>query len=422
MNLKSLLQLGFREHLIIVISGIVSLFVFRLYLLPNTAPLWLDSWREVQTFHLGLANLEIAAGFVCLATVAVWISYYPLVSKDADRFGLWLATGAWLSMTVITILTSFDQTQLIGRQTNILLGYISGLLAARTFRRVDTYITALIGCGMAQSIIAIIYHSKSINVFMSGDVARACGTFTNPNDLYLIALFILPLAVQRILSSKNSLTSAFYMMSSASMAAALTLTWVRSGFIAVCVGLFWLMRSYLNRRAQLIAVFVGAALIFGIFFQRSNGPVNQISANRSIESRSFLLKEGIATFAHHPLTGIGLGRLTLPVPVKIDGKDVNFQMIQPYNQFLFWLDEMGIIGGIIIGFFAFFINRSISKSQPNLSRSVASVWIAVAAAGLFNTIFGCYDFSCGNMLIGSLLGITMRLNPCVQSEKSSEVA
>jgi hypothetical protein len=114
-------------------------------------------------------------------------------------------------------------------------------------------------------------------------------------------------------------------------------------------------------------------------------------------------------FRHHWLNGVGVGRLSLEVRTTVHGHSVNVAMIDPYNQVLFWLDEMGVFGGALFVAFTFFIWKAIRGSASPLARGVAATWSSVLLAGLFNTLFGGSGFSCGNMLVGSLLGITMRL-------------
>jgi hypothetical protein len=398
-----------RDRFLNVFGGLVAILVFRLYLLPNTIPGWVDAWRDIQTYHFGLHSLSVAAVAVCLLAAIVFGSYYPPVSRSNPLFVLWLAVGGWLALTVITICVSMGQPQLVQREANLLLGYTAGLAAARLFRRLDRYIVALIACGALQSIIAIWYYSKGIHPFLSGTVIRAGGTFGTPSELYLLPLFILPLAVQGVLSSTRTFPSVFYMLCAGSMFAALVLTWERSGFAAVLAGLFWLARKYVSARNQVVCLAIVFLLLCGGFFVRSNGPVNSTSSMHSIRSRAYLFEAGALTFSRHWLNGVGVGRLSLPVPVTIHEHTEYVQMLDPYNQFLYWLDEMGIFGGVLIALLVVSIYKVVSDLPSLTAHGIAAVWVSVLLAGLFNTLFGWNDFSCGNMLIGSLLGITMRL-------------
>jgi len=199
------------------------------------------------------------------------------------------------------------------------------------------------------------------------------------------------------------------MLCCASMMAALVITWERSAVLACCLGLFWLVRKYISTPKQIIAFAVVLFCIFGVFFVRSNGPVNATSAMRSVQSRAELLHAGTLMFTHHWLNGVGVGCLSLPIPVTMHDHTENIQMIDPYNQYLYWLDEMGVFGGVLTVLLGVFVYKTIASSSSDIGRAVAAVWISVVIAGLFNTLFGCYGFSCGNMLFGSLLGMTMLL-------------
>jgi hypothetical protein len=394
-----------------VLSALLVMLIFRAYLLPDPIPTWLDIWRDTQTWHfLGSRSVLAAAGIVCLLAVVVVAAYYPLASKSGKLFGLWLTAAMWLSVNMVSMMASYHEPQLVRRQANVLLGYVCGLAAARLFRRLKPYLLVLTVCGALQCVIAIYYQSKGMHVFISGTVARAGGTFGTPAVLYLIPLFMLPIALQDGFVAEGSGSSTLAMACASVMFAALVLTWERTGFLAVLVALFWLVRKHVSTRNQRFALALVLLLICGAFWVRSNGPVNGRSSAHSITSRAALLEMGIQTFGHNWLDGVGIGRLSVPVPVTFRGVTADVQMLEPYNQFVFWLDEMGILGGALFLLFAFSVYRAIGSARSPMARGVAAVWIAVLVAGMFNTIFGASDSGCGNMLIGSLIGITLRLD------------
>jgi drug/metabolite transporter (DMT)-like permease len=193
------------------------------------------------------------------------------------------------------------------------------------------------------------------------------------------------------------------------MVAALVVTWERSAIAAAMVGLFCLARRSLptRSRAALAAIFV--ALFCAVCLVRAHGPVNYKASMQSVRSRARLLDEGMLTFSRHWLNGVGVGYLSLPVRVPMLGGTQEVRMLEPYNQYLYWLDEMGIFGAVLIGLFGVSIRGILRDSGSSYAGGLAAVWVSVLVAGCFNTLFGWDDFSCGNMLIGSLLGITMRL-------------
>lgn len=81
--------------------------------------------------------------------------------------------------------------------------------------------------------------------------------------------------------------------------------------------------------------------------------------------------------------------------------------MDPHNQVLFWVAEMGIVGAILVVALAWFVHRTPRESGSAWRDGVAAAWLSVLIAGMFNTLFGLSGFECGNMLIGSLLGMTM---------------
>lgn len=388
---------------------LIVLLFFRAYLLPNTWPVWFDQWRNVSEHYFGLGGARgVAAAAVALATV-VFGSYYPIASRRDGPFGLWLITGAWLSLTTAVILAPWSPDAIVLREGCLLLGYTGGLAAARLLPRVQHYIVLLVGCGALQGLIAIVCRAQGMDTFVSGTVIRAGGSFGSPGALFLVPVFILALAVHGVLRSPATVERTFFMFATTSLLAALVLTWERSGVAAGLVAILWLGRKHMHARHRLAALAVALGLLFLVFYVRSSGPINAVSSARSVRGRAALMQAGALAFRHHWFEGVGIGRLSLPVQIEISGRPANVSLLDPHNQVLFWVAEEGMVGAVLIVSLAWFVYRTLSESGSPWRDGVAAVWLSVLIAGMFNTLFGISDFGCGNMLIGSLLGITMRV-------------
>ena len=391
------------------VSAVVVLLIFRAYLAPNTVPRWLDQWRDVHLHYFGLGGARGAgAAALALATLAFG-SYYPISSRRQGPFGLWLATGAWLSLTAAVILAPSSPDSVVLREGCLLLGYACGLAAARLLPRIEGYLLALVACGLLQSVIAITYRIMGLDRFVSGDVIRAGGSFGTPAMLFLVPVFVLPLAVQGVLAAPTTGARTFTMVATAALLAALMLTWERSGVAAGLAAMLWLVSRRVPARRRWVGWIMALGVLLVVFLVRGTGPVNAASSARSVKGRAELMKAGALAFGHHWFEGVGVGRLSLPVQIEIAGRPTNVSLIDPHNQALFWLAEMGIVGALLIAGLAWFVCRTLRDSQSPWADGVAAVWVSVACAGMFNTLFGLSDFSCGNMLIGSLLGLTMRV-------------
>lgn len=392
------------------LSAVLVLLIFRAYLLPNVVPAWYDTWRQSGMHHPGLAGARCLAAAATAFATFVFGSYFSHASKRYGSFGLWLVTGAWLAFSVAVILVPWLDAPVVAREGALLLGYASGLAAARVFRRLDDYVLALVACGAVQSVVAVAYHAMRVDAFVPGAIVPAGGTFHAPGALFLVPLFILPFAAQGILVAERTASRAFFMLCAAGITAALILTWELSGVAAALLSVLWLARKLLAGRRQLAALALAFVLIFAVIYVRGGGPMSVASAARSAQGRARLILVGASTFSRHWLDGVGVGRLLLPMQVEISGRPANVFLPDPSNQFLFCLDEMGVAGAVLIGAFAWFIYRTVRESRSRWTEPVAAAWISVALAGLFNTLFGWSDFGPGGMLFGSLLGITMRLS------------
>jgi uncharacterized BrkB/YihY/UPF0761 family membrane protein len=407
--------------MVALITIVVTLITFRVFLFPDTITTLIDQWADVSTYHLVAHGIQIMSVVVCIISALVWILYYRVASRSGDSFGLWLATGAWLSISVITILSLAHHPVIGCRVANMLLGYVGGLAVVLVFRNKELFISALIAAGALQSVIAILFLVNGIHPFISGTMDRATGTFDSPSLLYLMPVFILPFAVVRILTSERTLTTTYYMLCTSSLLSALVLTWERTGVLATAVGLMWLIVHYAEPKKRLPFIAMCLLLTFAVFFVRANGPLNHASSNRSIRSRFEFLKSGVATFGEHWLNGVGVGNVSLTVPNDEIGQSGDIQLTQPYNQFLFWFDEMGIFGVVLSCLFILFIYRTVKLSNADYRNALVAVWLSVSCAALFNTLFGFYIPTCGNMLFGSLLGLTMCIGSSQPKDTSNAV-
>ncbi|NLH99937.1 MAG: O-antigen ligase family protein [Chthonomonadales bacterium] len=388
---------------------LIALLVLRAYLLPNTWPVWFDQWRNVNVHYLGLGGARgVGAAAVALATV-VFGSYYPIASRRDSSFGLWLITGAWLSLTTVVILAPWSPDAIVLRESGLLLGYVGGLAAARLLPRIETYIASLVGLGALQSTLAIAYRVQGLDTFVSGTVIRSGGSFGSPTELSVVAVFIVPLAVCGVLGSSSTVERTYFMFASACLLAALILTWERSAVVACLVAVLLLVRKTVPARLQFAILAAALCLLFVVFYVRSSGPINADSSARSVQGRVETMQASALAFRHHWFDGVGVGRLSLPVQIEIAGRPARVSLIDPHNQILFWAAEMGIVGAVLAVALAWFVYRTLRDAGSPWRDGVAAVWVSVLIAGMFNTLFGLSGFGCGNMLIGSLLGLTIRL-------------
>jgi len=157
-------------------------------------------------------------------------------------------------------------------------------------------------------------------IFFRGMTRLEIGTglYGNPNDFAIMIALNWPICLGFLLATRNPIKKALWAIGLVAMAWAVTLTYSRSGFMALGVAIcfsFWEFGVRAKRNYIIIAgVFVALLLLpvllpshygtrlIGIF----NPSVDALDLG-SAEARKQLLKESVELTVRHPLFGVGPG-------------------------------------------------------------------------------------------------------------------
>lgn len=379
------------------------------YVLPGTVWQRISSLQFLNSLHDGVS---VVSDILIVSTLFLVISlvYRKFSANKREADLLWWLILAYAGIFTATVVL-FNVSPEVGSNCSaVLLSLGCGLLAARICADPIRLARLLTLLGTTQAIYAIYYLTIRHNVMVSGDTIRAGGTFDQPYGVCTVALVCLPIALCLAMEEQRAAWMTLWMACAGVLFAALLVTWLRGGLLATAVGLTWMAYRLMGRRPSV--ALVGFILCLGFastMYVRSNGAVNQASADRSMQGRSFLWRRGFEIFRNNWLTGVGAGSLSIPVKMERPGTTTYAISVEPKNQLLHWLGEMGIGGGVLFVLFVIGIGRSLRRVPGTLAVGVAAAWLSILVMGLFDTPVGTAERLYGNMLAGTLLGVTLIL-------------
>jgi O-Antigen ligase len=143
------------------------------------------------------------------------------------------------------------------------------------------------------------------------------GIYSNPNDLAFAVVLSLPFALAFMVTSKNAIIKAAWMVAMLAMAIALFKTASRAGFIdlviSFSVALYYFAikgkRPYLILATGLVGVVIMLAAggkLYDRFYALSGNSATDQSAYGSYEDRKYLMGRALDAIETYPIFGIGL--------------------------------------------------------------------------------------------------------------------
>lgn len=364
--------------------------------------------------------VSTAAG-VCLV---VWLLLKPLVPSRPAAL-LW-----WLTLTYAASITAFAflqrKTPVAANSAFLLLAtFAAGLTFARVCGGPKLTARVLCGLGTVQACCTVYDRFWVQTRWASPEVLRAGGTFGHPTGVYTVMLFCLPPAVALAVAGRTRSEKIVWAFASVLMFMALILTWYRGGLLAAAVGLMWLYGRTARRKKP--ALLLGGALVLVLFtavYVRSAGRLHALGSDGTLQSRYVLWQEGWHLLETHWPAGVGVTGLHLPMHSDDDGVPADQVYPDPHNLPLFWLDEMGVGGGLLFLAFLMCIAGIVRRSDAPLAVGLGAAWLAVLVAGMFDTPFGLgtKDRAFANALSGALLGATLLLARPERGKEETDAA
>ena len=134
------------------------------------------------------------------------------------------------------------------------------------------------------------------------------GLFSNPNDLALHLVTVVPLAVGLMLASRNFLSKIVYAICALVLVTGIVVTFSRGGFVALFSVVLFLMWRF-ARRSRFIFAILGLTLLIGLItvvpgaFRSRINRTDDASAIARIDD----LKRSVYLTIRHPIFGVGIG-------------------------------------------------------------------------------------------------------------------
>ncbi len=266
-------------------------------------------------------------------------------------------------------------------------------------------LTALSLSGFAVSFIALGY-------FFSGNLTydgRLRAFYESPNYLAMYLAPLLVFTVSSLWSTATTYGKLFWMVATASIVAALYLTYSHGAWFGVLGATLFLALFYApfgapHKRKVIISFLICVFLIsvlLPIFATSSIGTALLDESPASSQSRFVIWKTALAILKDHPFWGIGLGTFQeyyLAYQSRFPEPYPEWAVPYPHNLFLaFWL-QTGLIG--FVGFLWVFIRSlqkmthlSQNKNRTTFAAALVAIAVTILLHGAIDTPFWKNDLS-----------------------------
>ena len=397
------------DFLSVTLSSLLSCWLILGYIVPNTIWQYISARAALAEFEYRIAGWSPNC-FPIIATIfsiAIGLSYLQVAkTTQAKRFTRILV--AFMALYIGRAIDSDNHLMFLPGSI-MLLTFCMGLLAARISGVSSTGWT-LCFCVSVQAVYTIYYAAIGQYGLLSGDLYRAGGSFHDPRLVYILFVTAIPIFVSLCLTIRSRVLQIASSVACLLPIAALGMTLYRGPLIGTLVSLVWLMLMYRkNKRITrlLVASVLGTTIL--TLAIRDSGHINHISSTRSTYARAIVWKRGCQIFFDHWMIGVGISNVRIVVHSIQHGRSHTDTLKQPLNSMLYWLDEMGLVGGGMCVIITICILRSIQNNASNISRGVSGSWISLFVAGISDTTIWLSDNYAGNVVLGLLIGMTIKL-------------
>jgi putative inorganic carbon (hco3(-)) transporter len=286
----------------------------------------------------------------------------PVFRVTQESIAVFLLGGVILATAPFSIWPGGAISMFFETFVKVLIVFVLMLNTLTTPRRLEQVTWVVLMAGGYVATRGVFDYARGVNLVEGGRLAGAIsGIFGNPNDLALNLVAILPIAFVAALSRRHSmqwraLAGVFVLM----MMATIIFTKSRGGLIGLVVVLLALLA--LSRRVRpVIAIgLLGGTLVATPFLPESfyhrmstifDAEEDAAEFTGSREARTTVMKEGLMTFAEHPLTGVGAGQFSNYIfPGRIE------RWREAHNALIQVAADLGIFG---LALFSFLLYRAL---------------------------------------------------------------
>ncbi|OGS26266.1 MAG: hypothetical protein A2339_01570 [Elusimicrobia bacterium RIFOXYB12_FULL_50_12] len=272
--------------------------------------------------------------------------------------------------------------------------------------------------------------SKYVVVYMPGIRAGGFGWYSNPNDIAIILVSVIPLALLLANTAGSFVSKTIYLGLAGMFAFNILFTGSRNGLLGLlAVGVLSLYFS--ERMPKLFRAILFAGLLAGVFAVGitnvlSRSDLNALSGDSSSENRIEQWKVGLSMLKDHPVFGVGPGEFTTYVR-----QYGGIPGMQPHNTLLQVFAESGIFGGV---FFLLLVSyplvylirmKNISGKSNNSIAAMLYKFICSSLAGFCVCAFfsNRYQFYILYVLIALAVAVKQNLlNPAGWTELDANIS
>lgn len=230
-----------------------------------------------------------------------------------------------------------------------------------------------------------LWESGGVIVRASGTAQLQLPVFLSPAILFCMTFLVY---------TERKIEKIFFMFPLLFFLVALYFTLVRGAWIACLFGILTILflihkdKFLLRKMLTVLASLMIITIVIIPIFPNIGGRIiktfhNNTAAERTIQFRIDFWKETLKMFVKHPMIGVGFNNYSTHLPATLkymEGQD-------PYNLFLRFLGETGIIGFSAWIFVLFRLFRSCWKNFNNpISTALAGVMVAWLLQSLYGTV------------------------------------
>jgi hypothetical protein len=393
---------GDRSASILRVRVLLALILLGVFWLPGLPGLQAVPAAVGNWIHQGVSSF-LEVGVLCLAIPALIHSYWGLV-REASAKALVLVLGTYCFAALVSDV-SFGgaTTQFRGSAVAIqlMLGMLVPILLLDSVSLLRVGFTVV----TAQAITAGTLFIAEGTSFYSGTLARAGGTFNDPNTLCLLLLAWIPIGLTLLMRETQLRWRLVLGVSLVVYLVTLTMTWHRMAFPALAAGLCTSLVLLRASRRAVVSAAVLLTILTAITYAARSLPGNLASSERSSYGRLLVWKHSFHEIQRLWPDGLGVGRTALVIPELPSRSDGSAEVVWDAKSApLHVVLELGILGFSILVAMLVFTVQCCRHSQSLYLPAFAG---ALAAAGIFgvpNTPFASYGTVSGNMLLGFLMG------------------
>lgn len=269
---------------------------------------------------------ELFPSLMWLSSIAFWIATVTLIVFIPTQIGLegrlTIRTRevSFVLLLVVAALLSvpfaLDKSVALGSFTEylkVVVMFIVMVNVVRTERRLRALLLLALAASCFLSIGAL-YDFRLGNLGVEGRRISGVigGIFSNPNDLALHLVTMVPIAIGLMFSSRNVLKKVAYLLCGIMLVTGIVVTLSRSGFLAFACSIFFLTWK-LAPRGRIVFAVLGLLAIVTIVGIAPSAFRSRIATteDESALARTDDLKRSLFIMVHHPLLGVGMGNYVI---------------------------------------------------------------------------------------------------------------